>query len=158
MKTINLILIFVLAILILNAVFILYVLDRGIISGFVISNGNFESPSDFLNESSITANNTSVTFFIEKPSFIRYEDSGSMAPTLGVNSTGVVITPKTEGEVNVGDIVTFRKNGELIVHRVIEKNYDGNGVYFVTKGDNNNIDDGKIRLQDIESVLVAVIY
>ncbi len=157
MKAINPILIFVLAILILNAVFILYVLDRGVISGFVISNGE-SSPSNFLDESSITANNTSVTFFVEKPSFIRYEDSGSMVPTLGANSTGVVITPKTEDEVNVGDIVTFRKNGELIVHRIVEKNYDKNGTYFITKGDNNNIDDGRIRFQDIESVLVAVIY
>ncbi|MEK6918132.1 MAG: signal peptidase I [Nanoarchaeota archaeon] len=156
MKT-SLVLTVIVILLTINAVFILYVLNKGIISGFVISNGN-ASPSDFLNESSITADNTSVTFFIEKPSFIRYEDSGSMTPTLGVNSTGVVITPKSENWVNVGDIVTFRKNGELIVHRVIEKNYDGNGVYFVTKGDNNNIDDGKIRFQDIESVLVAVIY
>ena len=158
MKTLNLVLIFVVVLLALNAFFIIYILNKGVISGFVISNNNLMSPSDFLNESSISADNTSVTFFVEKPSLIKYKDSGSMIPTLGVNSTGVVITPSSEDKINVGDVITFRKDGELVVHRVVEKGYDGQGAYFVTKGDNNNVEDGKIRFEDIESVLVAVIY
>ena len=46
----------------------------------------------------------------------------------------------------------------LIVHRVVEKGIDEQGVYFITKGDNNNIDDCKIRFKDIDTVLIAVIY
>lgn len=51
-----------------------------------------------------------------------------------------------------GDIISFRKVGEIITHRIIRKetNENGNEVY-ITKGDNNSIEDrGSISYQDIE--------
>ena len=51
-----------------------------------------------------------------------------------------------------GDIISFRKDGEIITHRIIRKetNENGNEVY-ITKGDNNSIEDkGSISYQDIE--------
>jgi hypothetical protein len=58
----------------------------------------------------------------------------------------------------VGDIVSYRKGESLIVHRVIEKGVDEEGIYFVVKGDNNSISDGKIRFEEIEYITVGVIW
>jgi hypothetical protein len=44
------------------------------------------------------------------------------------------------------------------VHRVIDKGIDEKGVYFVTKGDNNSVVDGKVRFKDIEYVTIAIIW
>ena len=145
-------------ILAINIFFIIKVLDKGRISGFVFFEENKNSPSNTILDDSITANNTSVSFFVDNPLLVRYSDSGSMLPFIDKDSTGVFIRPKSENDINVGDIINFRKEGKLIVHRIVEKGQDNGGVYFITKGDNNNIYDEKIRFEDIDSVLVAVIY
>lgn len=151
---IELVLLFV--ILLVNLFFIVYLLGFRT-SGFFVQN-NQDSPENFVNESMILADNNSVIFYIDNASLLRFENTGSMIPTISENFTGVTIKPKLEGQIKVGDIITFRKNGSLIVHRVIEKSSDDLGVYFVPKGDNNNVDDGKIRFNDIDSIVVAIIY
>ena len=67
--------------------------------------------------------------------------SGSMEPTLGTGDISVVraIAPL---EARPGDIVTFRdpSNKErLITHRVKAMRAQGDGVFFVTRGDSNNV-------------------
>lgn len=54
--------------------------------------------------------------------------------------------------------ISFKKDGDLIVHRVIEKGVDDMGVYFITKGDSNNVSDGKVRFEDIEYKTIGVIW
>lgn len=51
-----------------------------------------------------------------------------------------------------GDIISFRKDGEIITHRIVRKETDENGrEIYITKGDNNSIEDrGSISYQDIE--------
>ena len=81
-----------------------------------------------------------------------------MVPIFDTGANGVGIKPKSEDELNVGDIITFRQDGNLIVHRIVEKGIDEEGWFFITRGDNNNINDGKIRFSQIDSVLVALFY
>lgn len=65
--------------------------------------------------------------------------SGSMEPTIHIKDL-VVTHPKDN--YNVGDIVAFRDNNAMIVHRIIDAQYDENGdTLFVTKGDYNNAPD-----------------
>jgi signal peptidase I len=116
------------------------------------------SPSDIILERDIEILGDRVLINIKGASLSRYEDTGSMKPVLDKGSNGIRIVPESEKYINVGDIVTFSENGYLIVHRVIEKGVDEQGVYFVTKGDNNLINDGKIRFEDIEYVTVGVIW
>ena len=87
-----------------------------------------------------------------------YSGSGSMKPLFDEGANGIRIVPSDESEVGVGDIVSFRFDGIPVIHRVVEKGIDGNGVYFVTKGDNNLVDDGKIRFSEIEYVTIAVVF
>ena len=69
--------------------------------------------------------------------------SPSMTPTIKVYDVVVNIDPKSEVEINVGDIITFHSTSKLyssriVTHRVIEKRVNENGITeFKTQGDNN---------------------
>ena len=59
--------------------------------------------------------------------------------------TGDYILIYKKGKYNVGDVVTFRKDGYHVTHRIIKKN--GNKV--ITKGDANNVEDEQINTSRI---------
>jgi len=47
-------------------------------------------------------------------------------------------------QIAIGDVITFHKPGNwghVIIHRVIDKAYAGDQLYFLTKGDNNQYPD-----------------
>ncbi|MEK6925920.1 MAG: hypothetical protein AABW50_01435 [Nanoarchaeota archaeon] len=141
--------------LIVNLVLLLFIGFKS--TGFSVSENNIYS-YDFIKEDKIHSNFTGVFFEIGNATFSRFEDSGSMGSWLGEDATSVEFKPRTEEDVHIGDVISFKQEGIFIVHRVIEKGIDSEGVYFVTRGDNNFLSDEKIRFSDIEGVLVAVIY
>lgn len=77
--------------------------------------------------------------------------TNSMEPNI---SQGDIIIIKTveEERLNVDDIITFRKNNSIITHRITDIETDEKGnKQFITKGDNNNIEDTeKVSYQEIE--------
>ncbi len=74
-------------------------------------------------------------------------ETGSMEDGIHV---GDYILVSKEGEYRVGDIVTFKKYGNFVTHRIVEKN----GDRVVTKGDANNIEDDEISVNDIVGKVV----
>ena len=125
--------------------------------GRVVDSGNGSYPSDFLNDGDILVYSDKIILKIENAQISNYE-SDSMFPFLGKWANGIVVKPQNEEEVKVGDIITFKRGDKLIVHRVIEKGNDLEGVYFITKGDNTDFVDGKVRFEEIEHKLVGIIY
>ncbi len=123
------------------------------ITGFSIN-----EPSDFIDNRNIIVYDDKVVILVEDANLRSYDSGGSMLPIFGENSNGISIKPKSEEDIDVGDIISFRKKGKLIVHRVVEKGTDDAGIYFITKGDNSILSDGKIRFSDIEYVLIGLIY
>jgi len=117
-----------------------------------------EAPGNWIDDSQIKIYDNLVVIEVEDASLSRYAATGSMKPSLDFYSNGIRIVPDSEEQINVGDIVTFEENNQLIVHRVIEKGEDEQGTYFITRGDNNNVTDGKIRFKDIRYVTIALIY
>ena len=81
-----------------------------------------------------------------------------MKPVFDEKANGIRIKPKASEEINEGDIVSFRKEQGLIVHRVIKKGIDDEGTFFITKGDNSEVDDGKIRFEDIEYITIGILW
>lgn len=116
------------------------------------------APSDFISEDKIITYPNKVVLEIENYSLSKYAPTKSMVPLFDSGANGIGIKPKSEDELHVGDIITFRQGKDLIVHRIVEKGIDKKGYFFITKGDNNNITDGKIRFSQIDSVLVVLIY
>ena len=75
--------------------------------------------------------------------------SGSMEPELSIDDLIIV---KKSDNYDVGDIVVYQRNYELIVHRIVEIN--GNNV--ITKGDANNIEDDPISKKQIIGKVVHI--
>ena len=75
--------------------------------------------------------------------------SGSMSPTI---EKGDMILVKLDTDYNVGDIISFKDNGTIITHRIIEIN-DNN---YVTKGDANNTADNPIKENQIIGKTVKI--
>ncbi len=76
--------------------------------------------------------------------------SGSMKPKIDIGDIVFI----NEGEdVKPGDVIAFRRDSNVIVHRVV-KELDVNGeTMYQTKGDNNNVEDKElVRKSTIEGV------
>jgi hypothetical protein len=116
------------------------------------------SPNDWIFEDDIIVFDDMVVLRVENATLSNYLDTGSMKPVLDEGANGIRVVPKSAYEIDVGDIVSYRLGGMLVVHRVVEKGFDDEGIYFIIKGDNNLANDGKIRFSDIEYVTIGVIW
>jgi len=123
-----------------------------------VDNSKLQAPSDWIKRDQIEVYGDKIVIKLPGASLSGYAPTGSMKPVLDKNSNGIRVAPESESQINVGDIVSFKQGEDLIVHRVVEKGEDENGTYFITKGDSNNINDGKIRFSDIKYVTVAIIW
>lgn len=119
------------------------------------------SPQNWIKMNQIKVYDNQVILEIKNPEWAMFTDTNSMDPVLDSESNAIEIIPKSESDIEVGDIVAYQskyKEG-TVTHRVIEKNTDKEGTYFKIKGDNNqDADPGKIRFEQIKRVVVAVIY
>ena len=151
--------IFLIGFLIANFInfYFVYGLENPLFKNFGFSDSK-EAPFDFIKEDQIEVYPDKVIIKIKNPSIGRYAPTGSMVPTFNENSNGIRIKPRSEKDIHVGDIITFRQDGSLIVHRVIDIGTDKDGTYFITRGDSNSLDDGKIRFKDIQYVMVGIIW
>lgn len=80
--------------------------------------------------------------------------TNSMEPNIKIND--VIICKRTkEDNIKVGDIITFFKEEKIITHRIIQIDNNGEKKQYITKGDNNEVEDGeKIELEQIQGKLV----
>lgn len=84
--------------------------------------------------------------------------TGSMRPALSDGSTAIIVKPQPS-ELGVGDIIIFKCDSKDIIHRIVRIQNDT----YITKGDNNDIDDSKAfgcntHFADIESQVIGVLY
>ena len=70
--------------------------------------------------------------------------TGSMTPN--INRGDVVIVRKLKNEekakLEEGDILVFKRDTKVVVHRIYKKVKSGNEIFYETKGDNNKDPDG----------------
>jgi hypothetical protein len=119
------------------------------------------SPADKIKESQIHVTDNSVVIDIQDPEWSKFTDTNSMDPVLDEGANAIHIVPKSENEIQVGDIVAYKSEyaDGTIIHRVIEINKDDEGTFYILKGDNNpEPDPGRVRFSQIRRVLVAIIY
>ena len=133
-------------------------LEKPLIIGGLSLVSKAESPGDWIKDSQIHVYENAVVIDIENAGISRYAPTGSMKPILDENSNGIRIVPENPSQIEIGDIITFEQDGELIIHRVVDKGTDEDGVYFITQGDNNNITDGKVRFEDVRYVTIGILW
>lgn len=63
-----------------------------------------------------------------------------MQPTLNINDV-IIVKDCDIKELKIDDIITFNKDKKIISHRIIKKIEKNDKFFFLTQGDNNNIED-----------------
>lgn len=118
------------------------------------------SPANWVKESQISVYKDKIVISVPDAKISRYTPTKSMDPTLDSSANGIEIKPESPKQIHVGDIIAYqpKNENELIVHRVIKTGIDSQGWYCITKGDNANKADGKIRFENIRYVTIAIIY
>ena len=88
--------------------------------------------------------------FLGKKAFVII--SGSMIPEIEIGD--VVIINDTQ-DVDINDIISFRRDSNVIVHRIVNKMEVNGKTMYQTKGDNNNIPDTElVDVSDIEGIYI----
>jgi len=119
------------------------------------------SPANRVAEDLILVTNEKVILNIKGAEWASFTDTNSMDPVIDAGAHAIEMAPKSEDDVQVGDIVAYKSDYAegTIIHRVVFKGQDEKGTYYILKGDNNPINDpGKIRFDQIKRVVVAIIY
>jgi signal peptidase I len=80
--------------------------------------------------------------------------SNSMMPLIQPGDSVLICRTRAE-EILRGDIVVFRRNGDLIGHRVLKRQCGGEGIRFTEKGDSSSVW-GKFMQDDIIGRVSAV--
>ncbi len=122
--------------------------------------GERNSPGDWLDDEQIKVLQDMVVIKQKDVILSSFADTNSMDPLLDASAHGLEIKP-TRGELEVGDIISYKSDflGGVVIHRIVEIGGDEEGIFYVAKGDNNiNNDPEKIRFEQIEGVLIGVLY
>lgn len=81
--------------------------------------------------------------------------SGSMKPNIDI---GDIVIVKEEKNLQIGDVISYRKGQSVITHRIVDITEDDGEIKYKTKGDNNNTEDSENVLnKNIEGKVIKVI-
>lgn len=126
---------------------------------FVLAPEEVLSSSDHVPEDAIKVYDNRVELLLDNPSWSSFTDTNSMDPLLDTGSNAIEIKPRFATDVHVGDVISYRLGKSSVTHRVIEVGSDQQGIYYIVKGDNNPVEDSKkVRFEQIEGIVVAVVY
>jgi hypothetical protein len=125
--------------------------------------GNQErpSPNDWIPESDIYVYDDKVIIDIEDAQWATFTDTNSMDPVIDLGANAIEVVPKSPGQIQVGDIVSYESKyaSGTIIHRVVEVGQDSEGWFAIMKGDNNPTPDpGRIRFEQIRRVVIGILY
>jgi hypothetical protein len=155
-----------LSILIVASVLGVLVLSLGVLSlsekqipASLLGTAELNSPSDWIKEPDIKIYKNRVIMDIKDATWATFTNTNSMDPFIDENSHAIEILPDAADLINVGDVISYTASYGVIIHRVVEKGVDEKGIYYIVKGDNNKFRDPlKVRFEDVQGVVVAVIY
>lgn len=101
-----------------------------------------------------------VQLDLQDATWSTFLDTNSMDPLFDVGANTIRIEVSCPTELSVGDIVTYKHDQYgLVIHRIVVKDVDELGPYFVLKGDNNPVSDpGKVRCEQIQGKVVGILY
>ena len=158
MGGVKVILIIFAVLLVIFSIGVISLSDKQIPANFLGGEELF-SPSDWVKENQIKVYKNKITLDIQDASWATFTNTNSMDPFIDETSHAIEILPDDANEINVGDVISYQSSYGVIIHRVIEKGEDEDGIYFLVKGDNNRFQDPfKVRFEDVKGVVVAVVY
>lgn len=132
--------------------------EFGITGAAVALPSDVLSPSNHLGEDQIKVFSDRVIISLENVSWARFTDTNSMDPVLDNGANTLEIKPTSPESINPGDIISYRHGNDILIHRVVETGYDDEGWYSLVKGDNTNDLPAPVRFQEINGLVVGILY
>ena len=86
--------------------------------------------------------------------------SQSMESSINKGDAVFIYKILKDDDIDKGDVIAYRYNNKIIVHRVVSKKCDNGECLYRTKGDANNVkDEATLSLKDIKGkVLFKIVY
>ncbi len=117
------------------------------------------SPSDWITEDQISVYSDKVILNVLNPIWAKFTNTNSMDPFIDELANAIEIKPRSAEQIQIGDVISYQTSYGTVIHRVVQKNADTQGVYYIVQGDNNTLQDPvKVRFAEVEGVVIAVIY
>jgi signal peptidase I len=123
----------------------------------IFSTQDIPDPKDRIKQNKIQIKKDKIIILQENVHWASIANTESMNPVIDKGHNALFIKA-VKNDLQVGDIISYRKSEINILHRIIKISKDKKGWYAILKGDNNFFSDGKIRFQDIKYVVIGIIY
>ena len=123
--------------------------------------GERASPSDWIKKDQIHVFNDKIIIDVQGADWAEFVDTNSMDPVIDEYANSIELHPTDPSQLSIGDIISYSSqfSDGIIIHRIIQIGFDETGWFAIVKGDNNSRQDpGKVRFEDIEGVLVGILY
>ncbi len=121
---------------------------------------NKSSPGDWIKADQIKVFKDRVVIDQKNVVWAEFTDTKSMDPTFDSTAHALEVVPESPEQISSGDIISYNSpySNIPLIHRVIETGNDGEW-YAIVQGDNNNSPDpGKVRFENVNRVVIALIY
>ena len=83
--------------------------------------------------------------------------SNSMNPVF-YRGDAVIVEKRIPDELETNQVIAFKKDGNIFVHRIVKVRKENNVYYYTTKGDNNNVEDeGELIISDVVGIVEYVV-
>ncbi|MEE9525935.1 MAG: signal peptidase I [Candidatus Woesearchaeota archaeon] len=128
---------------------------------FSFYSNEIKSPGDWIKENQVRIMDNEVTIVISNATWAKFTNTNSMDPVIDEKAHAIKLIPEKTSQLSEGDIISYRstKVNAVVIHRIIDIGVDDEGVFFVTKGDNNkDTDPEKVRFHQITGVVVGILY
>lgn len=117
------------------------------------------SPGNWVAGDQIKVYPSQVVLQVPGATWATFTDTNSMDPVLDETAHALEIKPEQAKDIEIGDIISYKTSYGVIVHRVVGVGEDPQGIYYTVKGDNTTFQDPlRVRFEDVQGVVVAVIY
>lgn len=140
---------------------VLFLVPSASATGSVVAPDQY-SPQNHVNEDQILVYEDRVVLDVPNVKWASIADTNSMDPFFDSDANALQIIPRDPSDIAIGDIVSYSPQGspaKHVIHRVVYIGEDEDGLYFILKGDNNKVSDpGKVRFEQIDRVLIGIIY
>jgi len=104
----------------------------------------------------IVSEGNKLIVIVNDSTLVAFANSSSMLPVLNHNTKAIEIKPK---DLHIGNIISYKQGNDIIVHRIVDIGRDSDGIYYITKGDNNDaVDSNKVRTEQIQGQIILLIY
>ena len=156
--------------LILDLIIVILVFFLGLIANSLVNSVTYVpystsaveqiSPADHITLKHINLYEDKLVLNLDNMKLVSFEDTNSMDPVIDVRSNAIEIMPKSPSDIGVGDIISFKtESGQIFIHRVVAISSDSEGIYYLTKGDNNKeLDPVRVRFANVVGLLVGILY